>query len=55
MTAAERNALTDLICTAHGYGIATSEQIAQVASKHDMEPWKLEGFYFDATETAGDE
>jgi hypothetical protein len=54
--AARRNAaLLALVEVARGYGTATPAQVAQVAAEHDMEPWDLEGMYFDATETAGEQ
>jgi len=30
-----------------GTGLATPEQILSVATKFDVEPWQLEGFYLD--------
>jgi hypothetical protein len=50
-----QSALAALVELANGYGKATSDQIAQVAAKYEMECWNLEGMYFDATETAGED
>jgi DNA-binding IscR family transcriptional regulator len=35
--------------------VATPEQVKQVAEQFDIEPWQLEGFYFDSIEAWGDE
>jgi hypothetical protein len=43
------NALVEL---AGGYGVATPEQIAQVAERFGITPDKLEGFYFEQGELA---
>ena len=51
-TAAESNkkvmraAVADLVELAQGYS-ATPEQIGTIAQKYDIEPWKLEGVWFD--------
>lgn len=50
-----RVALNKLLDVAGGYGIATPMQILNVALDCDVQPSDLEGAYFDATETAGDE
>jgi len=49
------DALMALVELAGGYGVATTEQIAQVAQAYGLECWEMEGLYFDATETAGEE
>lgn len=52
MTKAERYVADYLITLAGGYWMATPEQIATVAAQFDMEPWKVEAFYFDVCEAA---
>lgn len=42
-------ALWNLACS-----VATPEQIKQVAERFDIELWKLEGYYFDSIDAAGD-
>ena len=41
-----RAAVADLVELAQGYS-ATPEQIGTIAQKYDIEPWKLEGVWFD--------
>lgn len=50
-----KTALADLVDAAGGYGIATADQIATVADKHEVERHILEGEYVYATETAGEQ
>jgi hypothetical protein len=53
MTKQMKKALAALIEKAEGYS-ATPEQIGQVAAEYEIEAWQLEGFFFDAAETAGE-
>lgn len=53
MTKQMKKALAALIEAASGYS-ATPEQVAQVAAEYEVEAWQLEGFFFDAAETAGE-
>jgi len=48
-------ALAALVEVANGYGTATPAQVLEVATRYEIEPWDLEGMYFDATETAGEQ
>jgi hypothetical protein len=41
-----------LVLMAGGYWMAKNDQIEAVAAKFDMEPWQLEGYYWDVCEAA---
>jgi hypothetical protein len=55
MKAEMKAAVNELFEVAGGYEVATPEQILAVANAFSVEPWALEGFYFDEGAQAANE
>jgi hypothetical protein len=50
-----QQALADLYELESGTGLATAEQLLQVAQKHDLPVWQVEGVYLEDADRRAEE